>query len=151
MKAILYQKPNDYRVTQVPIPQLQYPSTVLLKVLAADLPSYTNEVLSGKRHYDLLENSIPGVMAIGEVVSTASNVINFEIGDRVFTDPWVHLNGPDEDDGILIGRFISITITGQLRLVYNAYFIPFSLYRLDRNRYCPVKSPSIYPPQWLLC
>ena len=64
---------------------------VVISVLATTLPSFTEEVLSGRSFQILPElPTIPGVSAIGIVEEVASDVFNLQPGQMVCADPQVY-------------------------------------------------------------
>lgn len=79
--------------------------SVIIKVLSAHIPSYTKEIISGKRNYALPELPFtPGTSAIGVIEAIADDVFGLEIGQKVFCDPYIYSsNIGTEPDGILLG------------------------------------------------
>ncbi|MEC3919172.1 hypothetical protein [Nocardia sp. CDC160] len=55
------------------------PGGVLMEVLAARVPFYTRQVLTGELGYDLLAPLIPGPTCIGRAIALAEDVFGFEI------------------------------------------------------------------------
>ncbi|KAI1495872.1 GroES-like protein [Biscogniauxia marginata] len=83
MKALRYEKPREWSITEVPLPNLR-PGDVLIKVKACgvcgtDLHLHEGEYVTS---YPL----IPGHEVVGEVVAMADDVTSFQIGDRVAAD-----------------------------------------------------------------
>jgi D-arabinitol dehydrogenase (NADP+) len=83
MKALRYEKPEDWSIVEVPLPSLR-PGDVLIKVKACgvcgtDLHIHEGEFIA---EFPL----IPGHETIGEVVAMADDVKGFQTGDRVAAD-----------------------------------------------------------------
>jgi NADPH:quinone reductase-like Zn-dependent oxidoreductase len=72
---------------------------VIVDVVASGVLSYTNEVLSGARNYQLALPAIPGPGAIGRVRATGPDATQLAPGDWVFCDPTVrsrdNIQSPD--------------------------------------------------------
>jgi NADPH:quinone reductase-like Zn-dependent oxidoreductase len=62
---------------------------VIVDVVASGVLSYTNEVLSGARNYQLALPAIPGPGAIGRVRAIGPDSTHLAVGDWVFCDPTV--------------------------------------------------------------
>ncbi len=104
MKAARLHKLNTpLRMEEVPLPILQ-PGGVLVRVLAAHIPSFTHGVLSGALGYALPPLPYtPGGAAVGVVEAVAENVFDFEAGQLVFCDPYLYSHhNQGKADSILI-------------------------------------------------
>ena len=62
---------------------------VLVRVLAAPVVAYAQEVFSGERHYPLVLPLAPGCGAIGLVERTGPDATRLKPGQLVFCDPMV--------------------------------------------------------------
>jgi D-arabinitol dehydrogenase (NADP+) len=83
MKALWYNKPREFEIKQVPIPQVD-DDGVLLKVTCCGVCGTDGHIHEGEfiSKFPL----IPGHEAIGTVVEMGKNVTGFEIGDRCVAD-----------------------------------------------------------------
>ena len=87
MQAAVYFGPNDIRITEWPIPELE-PGDVLLKVLAASICGTDLRILHGS-HSKFVDgiHRVPGHEIVGEVVEVGDGVEGIEIGQRFFVAP----------------------------------------------------------------
>ena len=84
MKALVFRKPGQLEMTEVPIPQVKNPDDVLLKIRAVGICGTDVKILEGKHHYK--ENTVLGHEFCGEVVEIGSHVHYIQVGDRVAID-----------------------------------------------------------------
>jgi len=83
MKALWYNKPQDFEIKQVPIPKVG-DDDVLLKVTCCGVCGTDGHIHDGE--FISTFPLIPGHEAIGNVVEMGKNVKGFEIGDRCVAD-----------------------------------------------------------------
>ncbi|KZV65466.1 NADP+-dependent D-mannitol dehydrogenase [Peniophora sp. CONT] len=83
MKALWYNKPQDFEIKQVPIPQPK-DNEVLLKVTACGVCGTDGHIHDGE--FISTFPLIPGHEAIGKVVEMGKDVKGFEMGDRCVAD-----------------------------------------------------------------
>ncbi|KAH7910361.1 chaperonin 10-like protein [Hygrophoropsis aurantiaca] len=83
MKALWYNKPQDFEIKQVPIPKVG-DDDVLLKVTCCGVCGTDGHIHDGE--FISTFPLIPGHEAIGKVVEMGKNVKGFEIGDRCVAD-----------------------------------------------------------------
>ncbi len=80
--------------------------SVLVKVLAASIPSFSKSVVNGSLGYDI-PKPFPvtlGTAAVGIVEQMATDVYDLEIGDLVLVDNYIYSKHPDANpDHILLG------------------------------------------------
>jgi len=83
MRALWYNKPREFEIKEVPIPQVN-DDDVLLKVTCCGVCGTDGHIHEGEfiSKFPL----IPGHEAIGTVVEMGKNVTGFEIGDRCVAD-----------------------------------------------------------------
>ncbi|KAI6127977.1 chaperonin 10-like protein [Pisolithus croceorrhizus] len=79
MRALWYNKPRDFEIRQVAIPQVGDDDVLLKGVCGTDAHIHDGEFIS---KFPL----IPGHEAVGKVVKLGKNVQGFEIGDRCVAD-----------------------------------------------------------------
>ncbi|KAI9885101.1 MAG: hypothetical protein M1823_003112 [Watsoniomyces obsoletus] len=83
MKALQYQKPEDYSVVEVPLPEMR-DDDVLVKVKACGVCGTDLHIHEGE--FIAKFPLIPGHETVGEVAAMGSKVKDFQIGDRVVAD-----------------------------------------------------------------
>ena len=86
--AVLNSFGSPLSVETVPDPVLGT-GEVIVDVAASSVLSYTDEVLSGARKYQLALPAIPGPGAIGQVRAFGPDATQLAVGDWVFCDPTV--------------------------------------------------------------
>ncbi len=86
--AVLNSFGSPLSVETVPDPVLGT-GEVIVDVAASSVLSYTDEVLSGARKYQLALPAIPGPGAIGRVRAFGPDATQLAVGDWVFCDPTV--------------------------------------------------------------
>lgn len=104
--ARLHEYGKPLQVDQIPRPTIRS-GAVLIRVVASQVPAFTNEVISGKRHYAMPQPFplIPGPNSLGIVEEVGADVFDIEVGQLVLVDPRIHgSQQPDSKrDDILIG------------------------------------------------
>jgi D-arabinitol dehydrogenase (NADP+) len=83
MKALRYEKPEDWSIVEVPLPKLR-PGDVLIKVKSCGVCGTDLHIHEGE--FIAKFPLIPGHETTGVVVDMAPDVKGFEIGDRVCAD-----------------------------------------------------------------
>ena len=87
MKAAVYHAPNDIRIEQVPIPQIQ-PDEALLRVHSACICGTDLRILHGSHSkYPPGTTRIPGHEVVGELVEVGTEVTSLQTGLRVLVAP----------------------------------------------------------------
>jgi D-arabinitol dehydrogenase (NADP+) len=83
MKALWYNKPRDFEIRQVPIPQIN-DDELLLKVTCCGVCGTDGHIHEGE--FIAKFPLIPGHEAIGTVIEMGKNVTGFNMGDRCVAD-----------------------------------------------------------------
>ncbi|MBN2469548.1 MAG: zinc-binding dehydrogenase [Anaerolineae bacterium] len=109
MKALNFADFNRLELEDVPVPGLQQPDDVLVRVRAAgvcgsDLHGYTGK--SGRRHPPL----IMGHEVSGEVIATGEAAADVQTGARVAIQPLIYR--PDPATGKIVRRLIGMNLPG---------------------------------------
>ncbi len=109
MKALNFTDFNRLELQDVPVPALQQPDDVLVRVRAAgvcgsDLHGYTGK--SGRRQPPL----IMGHEVSGEVVAAGDAVADVQAGERVTIQPLIYR--PDPETGKIVRRLIGMNLPG---------------------------------------
>jgi len=87
MLAAVYHGPQDLRVEEVPIPQIQ-PDELLVKVQAASICGTDLRIFHGNhRMYSPGTVRIPGHEVVGTIAKVGSQLTGFTAGERVFIAP----------------------------------------------------------------
>ncbi len=86
MKAAVFFDVNDLRIENVPIPVIDNPNEVLIKVLVSSICG-TDVHIMNVPNYGARHKTILGHECIGEVVEVGSKVSSVCIGDNVILDP----------------------------------------------------------------
>lgn len=87
MLAVVYHGPQDLRVEEVPIPQIQ-PDELLVKVQAASICGTDLRIFHGNhRMYSPGTVRIPGHEVVGTIAKIGSQLTGFTPGERVFIAP----------------------------------------------------------------
>jgi len=94
--AILKSLDQPLVVESVPAPR-HGSGEVLVKVVAAPVLAYANEVFDGTRRYNIELPLIPGCGAVGQVLETGPDATRLRRGDWVFCDPTVR----SRDDALM--------------------------------------------------
>jgi alcohol dehydrogenase len=104
--ARLYEYGKPLQVDHIPRPIIRT-GAVLIRVVSSQIPSYTNEVVSGKRRYAMPQPFpfTPGPSSLGIVEEVGQDVFYIEVGQLVLVDPRIYgSQQPDaKRDDILIG------------------------------------------------
>jgi alcohol dehydrogenase len=104
--ARLHEYGKPLQVETIPRPNIR-PGAVLIRVVGARVPAFTNEVISGKRRYAMPQPFpiTPGPSSLGIVEEIGPDVFDIEVGQLVLVDPRIHgSQQPDSKrDDILIG------------------------------------------------
>lgn len=88
MKAVLLNAPGDYRVTDVPDPDVG-DGDILIRVRAATLCGTDLRILSGRKKKGVRFPSVIGHEFAGDILKTGPAVAGFKPGDRIAADPVV--------------------------------------------------------------
>jgi L-iditol 2-dehydrogenase len=87
MLAAVYHGPEDIRLEQVPVPEIE-PDEVLVKVLNASICGTDLRIYhGGHRKFPPGTVRIPGHETVGEIARVGAKVSGFEPGQRVFVAP----------------------------------------------------------------
>jgi len=87
MLALMYHGPEDLRVEEIPIPQIE-PDEILLRVSAASICGTDLRIWhGGHRKYPPGTLRIPGHEVTGEIASVGDKILDFKAGQRVFIAP----------------------------------------------------------------
>ena len=87
MLAAVYHGPNDLRLENVPIPEIE-PGEILVKVISASICGTDLRIFHGNhRMYPPGTVRIPGHEVVGTVAALGAEVQNYSIGQRVFIAP----------------------------------------------------------------
>ncbi|CAK7226775.1 hypothetical protein SBRCBS47491_006344 [Sporothrix bragantina] len=89
MRALIarrYCQPSDYEIGEVPVPTIDYPDDVLIKVHAATVQTGDTQVAGGKmRLFGKIQFPIKiGSNSSGTVVAVGKGVTAFKVGDEVY-------------------------------------------------------------------
>ncbi|KAF3361287.1 NADH-ubiquinone oxidoreductase 23 kDa subunit [Verticillium dahliae VDG1] len=83
MKALRYEKPEDWSIVEVPLPELR-PNDILIKVRACGVCGTDLHIHEGE--FIAKFPLIPGHETVGVVAAVGPEVKGFQIGDRVAAD-----------------------------------------------------------------
>jgi len=112
MKALVYSKPEDFAINEVPIPDIA-PNQILLKVKACGICKTDEHIHKG--HFISKFPLIPGHEFAGVIEKMGSDVKGLKIGDRVTCDNTV-LCGTcswcKKDKPLFCENFYSMGVTG---------------------------------------
>jgi 2-desacetyl-2-hydroxyethyl bacteriochlorophyllide A dehydrogenase len=86
MKALCVQSPNNMVIEERPMPVIQLPTDVLIKVKAGGICGSDVHIYHGSSSVATYPRVI-GHEIVGEIVETGNGVTGFSIGDRVIMDP----------------------------------------------------------------
>ncbi|GAB5593891.1 hypothetical protein Unana1_08791 [Umbelopsis nana] len=86
--AVLTERKLELDVQEYPEPVLA-PGSAIVKVLAAPLVHYFDEVFTGEKPYPIMLPFIPGCSAVGVVEQVGADGHNLKKGDLVFCDPTI--------------------------------------------------------------
>jgi 2-desacetyl-2-hydroxyethyl bacteriochlorophyllide A dehydrogenase len=86
MKALCVQSPNHMVIEERPMPVIQLPTDVLIKVKAGGICGSDVHIYHGSSSVATYPRVI-GHEIVGEIVETGNKVNGFSIGDRVIMDP----------------------------------------------------------------
>jgi L-iditol 2-dehydrogenase len=87
MQAAVYHGPNDLRVEDVPIPQIE-DGEILVKVVSASICGTDLRILHGNhRKFPPGTIRIPGHEVVGDISKVGAGVNDYSIGQRVFCAP----------------------------------------------------------------
>ena len=84
MKALVFRGGGKLELTEIPIPRVQNPDDVLLRVKAVGICGTDVKILEGKHHFK--QDTVLGHEFCGEVVEIGSHVKYIKVGDRVAVD-----------------------------------------------------------------
>lgn len=104
MKAARLFEPGTLQVENIEEPSLRS-GAAIVKVLAAHIPPFTKDVVSGKLNYAFPPTPFtPGTSAVGIVEAVADDVFGLKVGQKVFCDPYFYSRTIGaEPDAILTG------------------------------------------------
>ncbi len=135
MKALCVQSPHQLVIEDRPMPEIQSPNEVLLKVKVAGICGSDVHIYHGTSSVATYPRVI-GHEIVGEIVATGKEVTDFSIGDRVVMDPVISCGRCYQ---CLIGRR---NVCGQLKVRsvhvdggYQEYLVlpEESIYRVPSN------------------
>ena len=86
MKALCVQSPHNMVIEERPMPTIQLPSDVLIKVKAGGICGSDVHIYHGTSSVATYPRVI-GHEIVGEIIETGNEVSGFSIGDRVIMDP----------------------------------------------------------------
>lgn len=86
MKAIVVEGPGQYRLKEVPTPEIKNPDDVLVKIHAVGICGSDLHLLHGGNPSAKYPR-VPGHEMTGEVIAVGNAVKNFKVGDRVIAEP----------------------------------------------------------------
>ena len=89
MKALVYHEPNNYSLTDVPVPLILEPTDVIGKVTLAAICSSDIHTVKGEVPSTVFPKTI-GHECCVEIVETGSAVRNYKTGDRCVIKPGSH-------------------------------------------------------------
>lgn len=81
MKALVYHKPKDVRVDNVPDPRITRPHEAILKVTSTAICGSDLHILNG--YFPQLRNMVLGHEFMGVIAEVGSEVTTLKVGDRV--------------------------------------------------------------------
>ena len=81
MKALVYYGPFDVRVTDMPDPQIEQPTDVIVKITSANICGSDLHMYEGRTNME--KGRILGHENMGEVVEVGSCVVQIKVGDMV--------------------------------------------------------------------
>jgi len=84
MKAFVFHDVGKLELTEIPIPKVQDPDDVLLKIKTVGICGSDVKIIEGKHHFK--PNTVLGHEFCGEVVEVGSHVHHVKLGDRVAVD-----------------------------------------------------------------
>ena len=86
MKALCVQSPNNLVIEERPMPVIELPTQVLIKVKAAGICGSDVHIYHGTSSVATYPRVI-GHEIVGEIIEKGNEVKNFSLGDRVIMDP----------------------------------------------------------------
>ncbi len=87
MLAAVYHGPQDIRLEEIPIPEIEA-GDVLIKVLNANICGTDLRIYKGgHRHYPPGTRRVPGHEVVGEIAKLGASVAGYSVGQRVFVAP----------------------------------------------------------------
>ncbi|MDB5141008.1 MAG: aldehyde dehydrogenase [Mucilaginibacter sp.] len=81
MKALVYYGPKDVRVSEMPDPQIEQPTDVLIKITTTNICGSDLHMYEGRT--DMESGRIFGHENLGEVIEVGKAVVNLKVGDMV--------------------------------------------------------------------
>jgi len=87
MKAAIYRGIGELHIESVPIPKLEQPNDVLIKVLLCSICGTDVHMMNVPPTFEAKQNTILGHEIVGIVSSVGSSVTSVKIGDRVVINP----------------------------------------------------------------
>lgn len=86
MKAICVQSPNNLIIEDRPMPEIKFPTEVLIKVKAGGICGSDVHIYHGTSSVATYPRVI-GHEIVGEIIEIGAEVFSFSVGDRVIMDP----------------------------------------------------------------
>jgi 2-desacetyl-2-hydroxyethyl bacteriochlorophyllide A dehydrogenase len=86
MKALCVQSPNNIIIEERPLPTIQNPTDILIKIKAGGICGSDVHIYHGTSSVATYPRVI-GHEIVGEIIETGKAVTNFSAGDRVIMDP----------------------------------------------------------------
>ncbi|KAK5158423.1 hypothetical protein LTS14_003442 [Recurvomyces mirabilis] len=119
MQALILNSTSEPPIVQtVPVPQVT-PGTAIVRVLVANIISYTRHIYNGDRKYPFPTPLIPGSSAIGRIVSLPSDATRLQLNDLVFIDCIVRSR--DEPTDIFLAAIVEGGTPGSAKLMRDVY------------------------------
>jgi len=87
MKAIQIAEPHKLQMVDVPMPEIQHPDEVRIKIRAVGLCGSDIGIWQGKNPFATYPR-VPGHEVAGEIESVGANVSNLKVGDPVVLEPF---------------------------------------------------------------
>ena len=119
MQALVLKSTSEPPTVQtVPVPQVT-PGTAIVRVLAANIISYTRHIYDGTRRYPFPTPLIPGTSAIGRIVELPPDATRLQLNDIVFVDCIVRSR--DEPTDIFLAAIVEGGTPGSAKLMRDVY------------------------------
>ncbi|TVY69892.1 L-threonine 3-dehydrogenase [Fusarium oxysporum f. sp. cubense] len=115
---------QDERFQPLAVQNIQVPTAIpgsaVLRVLVADIISYSKQIYNGERNYSYPVPITPGSAAIGRVVALGQDAVKLKVGDLCFLD--LTLKGRDSDGDMFLGGVNSGFTPGSQKLMADGGF-----------------------------
>lgn len=87
MKAVVFEKEGVYGIREIPVPRIEKPDQILVKVEACSICGTDVHITATPPNYIATPNTVLGHEFCGRVVEIGSSVQNLAVGDRVVANP----------------------------------------------------------------